>query len=74
MLQPRIEAIVRNQFSVGLEQVNIRSHVDYTISRAGIFAVRLVFPADVRVEAVSATRCRRGTNETKARRVSLKLT
>jgi type II secretory pathway pseudopilin PulG len=49
---PRLEAVVRQQFSVGLEQLSLVTHVDYTISRVGVFVLRLAVPPAWRVEAV----------------------
>jgi hypothetical protein len=51
-LQPRLEAVVRTHFTVGLDQVAMDSQVDYNISRAGAFTVRLALPADARLEKV----------------------
>jgi type II secretory pathway pseudopilin PulG len=54
-LQPQIEAIVHNRVRIGVEQIHLDASVDYTIRRAGVFALRLVLPADFRVETVAAT-------------------
>ena len=37
VLLPRVEAVLRNQFRVGFDQVSVAAHADYTISRAGVF-------------------------------------
>jgi hypothetical protein len=54
LLQPRIEAAIHHQFTVGLEEVAIGARVDYTISRAGLFSVRLALPAETRIESVAS--------------------
>ncbi|MBI3418071.1 MAG: hypothetical protein HY043_22505 [Verrucomicrobia bacterium] len=51
-LRPKLDAIVRNHFIVGTEQADIAARVDYTISRAGIFALRLALPRDARIDGV----------------------
>ena len=53
-LQPQIEATVRNRARIGTEQVQLDVRVDYTIKRAGVFALRLALPKDFRVENVAA--------------------
>jgi prepilin-type processing-associated H-X9-DG protein len=52
-VQPQIEALVRNAVRVGTEQINLRATVEYTIKRAGVFALRLALPTDYRVERVA---------------------
>jgi hypothetical protein len=52
VLMPRVEAVVRNQFRVGFDQVSVAAHADYTISRAGVFALRLALPPGARVDRV----------------------
>ena len=52
-VQPQIEAAVQNQFSVTAEQLRVTAQVDYTIKKAGIFALRLALPPGFRVESVS---------------------
>src|SRR5262249_33128677 len=42
--QPQIEAVVRDQIHVGTEQVALSAIVDYTIKRAGVFALKLSLP------------------------------
>jgi len=54
-LQPQIEAIVRNRLRLGADQLHLTTHVDYTIKRAGLFALRLWVPPDFRVESVAGT-------------------
>jgi type II secretory pathway pseudopilin PulG/uncharacterized membrane protein (UPF0136 family) len=52
-LQPQIEAVVRNRLRLGADQLHLTTHVDYTIKRAGLFALRLWVPTDFRVESVT---------------------
>jgi prepilin-type processing-associated H-X9-DG protein len=52
-IQPEIEAIVRNNFRVSAEQVSLSATIDYTIRRAGVFALKIALPNDYRVENVT---------------------
>ena len=52
-VRPEIEAVVRNNFRVGAEQVSLSATIDYTIKRAGLFAVRVALPDGYRVERVT---------------------
>ena len=54
-VQPQIEAIVRNNFRIGADQINLSTLVNYTIKRAGVFALKLALPADYRLENVGGT-------------------
>ncbi len=54
-LQPQIEAVARNHVRVGDEQLSLTASVDYTIKRAGVFALKLALPDDFRVDQVVAT-------------------
>ena len=49
-IQPEIEAVVRNNFRVGAEQVSLSAVIDYTIKRAGVFTLRVALPDGYRVE------------------------
>jgi type II secretory pathway pseudopilin PulG len=51
-IQPEIEAVVRNNFRVGAEQVALSAAIDYTIKRTGLFALRVALPDGYRVEHV----------------------
>ncbi|MFA7004325.1 MAG: hypothetical protein WC429_09830, partial [Verrucomicrobiia bacterium] len=51
-VQPQIEAAVQNQFRVTPEQLGVTAQVDYTIKKAGVFALRLALPSGFRVESV----------------------
>ena len=53
--QPEIEAVVKNNFRVGSEQISLSAQVDYTIKRAGVFALKLLLPDGYRVERVTGT-------------------
>ena len=52
-VQPQIEAAVRNSIRIGAESVQVSAQVDYTIKRAGVFALRLALPAGYRLETVT---------------------
>ncbi|HEY1490051.1 MAG TPA: hypothetical protein VGF90_03335, partial [Verrucomicrobiae bacterium] len=52
-IQPEMEAIVRNNFRVGTEQVGLTAAIDYTIKRAGVFTLKVALPGGYRVERVS---------------------
>ena len=52
-LLPQIEAVARNRVRIGAEQIHLTAQVDYTIKRAGVFALRLALPEDFRIEAVT---------------------
>ena len=41
VVQPEIEAVARNNFRVSAEQVALSATIDYTIKRAGLFALRV---------------------------------
>ena len=45
VLQPQIEAVLRNNWFVGFDQVTLGAQVNYTIKRAGVFALRLALPS-----------------------------
>ena len=53
VLQPEIEAVARNNFRVSAEQVALSATIDYTIKRAGLFALRVALPDGYRVERVT---------------------
>jgi hypothetical protein len=52
-VKPQVEATVRHHARVSTEQLSVTSTVDYTIKRAGVFALRLALPAGYRVERVT---------------------
>jgi hypothetical protein len=53
LAEPEIEAVVRNTVRVSSEQVVLGATVNYTIKRAGVFALRLALPQDYRLENVT---------------------
>ncbi|PYJ58116.1 MAG: hypothetical protein DME24_17465 [Verrucomicrobia bacterium] len=53
-LQPQIEATMRNRVRIGAEQISLTAQIDYTVKRAGVFALRLALPKDFRIESVVA--------------------
>jgi type II secretory pathway pseudopilin PulG len=52
-VRPQIEAVVRNNVRIGAESAQIGAQIDYTIKRAGLFALRLALPAGYRLESVT---------------------
>ena len=52
-IQPQVEAVARNSFQVGFEQLTLTAQVDYTIKKAGVFTLRLTLPDGYKVEGVS---------------------
>ena len=53
VVQLQIEAAVRNSIRIGAESVQVTAQVEYTIKRAGVFALRLALPAGYRLESVT---------------------
>ncbi len=54
LLKPRLEAVVNEQFRVGLDQLSVSATVDYSVSRAGVFNLAIALPPGLRVEAVQS--------------------
>ncbi|MBI4026254.1 MAG: hypothetical protein HY360_14805 [Verrucomicrobia bacterium] len=52
-VQPQIEVVARNRLRVGAEEIRLSASFDYTIKRAGIFALKLAVPDGYRVETVT---------------------
>lgn len=52
-IEPEIEAVVENNIRVGSEQVVLSTAIEYTIRRAGVFALKVALPAGYRVEQVT---------------------
>jgi type II secretory pathway pseudopilin PulG len=52
-MQPQIEAVVHNYVRVSPEQLNLTGVVDYTIKRAGVFALKLALPGGYRLDNVT---------------------
>ncbi|HUK81659.1 MAG TPA: hypothetical protein VLZ12_03410 [Verrucomicrobiae bacterium] len=62
-VRPEIEAVVHDRIHVGDEQLSVTAQVDYTIKRAGVFALRLALPAGYRLTAVSGENIARWTEK-----------
>jgi len=75
-VQPQIEATIRNDFRVGFEQLSLVAQLNYTIKKAGVFALRLALPDGWRLDSVSGTNMQqwaeRGDAGTRVLEVSLK--
>ena len=54
-IQPQIEAVIRNDFRVGLEQLSLVVQLNYTVKKAGVFVLRLALPSGWRLEAVNGS-------------------
>ncbi|MBI2927710.1 MAG: hypothetical protein HYY24_18595, partial [Verrucomicrobia bacterium] len=52
-LQPQIEVVARQHTRLGPEQTTLRAQLDYTIKRAGVFALRVALPPEFRIESVT---------------------
>jgi hypothetical protein len=52
-LTPKLEATLRNEFTVGSDQIGIQAYLAFKITRAGTFTLRLAIPTDVQVENVA---------------------
>lgn len=52
LLEPRLEAIQRQHFTVGPDQLGLAARIEYTVSRVGVFGLRLRLPSAGQVEAV----------------------
>lgn len=75
-VQPQIEAAIRNDFRVGLEQLSLVAQVNYTVKKAGVFALHLALPDGWRLDSVSGTNVQqwaeRGDAGTRVLEVALK--
>jgi len=54
-VRPQIEAVVRDNFQLSTEQATLTATIDYTIKRAGVFALKVSLPEDYRVERISGS-------------------
>ncbi|MCW5551090.1 MAG: type II secretion system protein [Verrucomicrobiae bacterium] len=54
-VQPQIEAVTYQHLRLGADHANLTAVIDYTIKRAGVFALKLTVPADYRVENVTGS-------------------
>ncbi len=52
-VQAQLEAVIRNDFRVGLEQLSLSAQMNYTVKKAGVFALRLALPDGWRLDSVS---------------------
>jgi len=52
-VQPQLEAVARSTVRLSPESARVSAQVDYTIKRAGVFALQLALPAGYRLEALS---------------------
>lgn len=52
---PQMEVAARNSFRLSADRILLSTHLDYTVKRAGVFSLKLVLPADYRVEQVSGS-------------------
>lgn len=64
--QPEIEAVVKNNFRVGAEQLSLASSVDYLIKRAGTFGLELALPEGFRVESVAGNGIQQWTEKSES--------
>jgi type II secretory pathway pseudopilin PulG len=52
-VRPLVEAVVRNDFRIGFEQLALTAQADYVIKKAGVFTLLLTIPAGYRVDGVT---------------------
>jgi competence protein ComGC len=52
-VQPQIEAIVHNNVKISPSQVALSATIDYTIKRAGVFALQIALPAGYTLDPVT---------------------
>ncbi len=69
-----LEAIARNNFRVGPEQVSLSTKIDYTIKHAGVFALKLGLPEGYRVEQVDGENIQQQSERTDGGGHTLELT
>ena len=51
-VQPQIEAVVRNNVRISPEKVALSAVIDYTVKRAGVFALQVALPAGYTLDSV----------------------
>ncbi|NQU11382.1 hypothetical protein HQ590_11360 [bacterium] len=66
VVQPQIEAVVRNTLRVGADQLRLSVQAEYTIKRAGVFTLRLNLPADYRLTQVIGENIAQWVDKTEA--------
>ncbi|MFO1487332.1 MAG: hypothetical protein U1F65_02530 [Verrucomicrobiota bacterium] len=52
-VQPQIEALAKNYFRIGNEQTSLSAMLDFTIKRAGVFALKVSLPEGYRLDQVN---------------------
>ncbi len=72
-IQPQVEAMVRNAIRIGFEQVSVVAQVDYTIKKAGVFALRLAAPVGYKIEGVTGDKVQQWTERENPRAVEVTL-
>ncbi|HLP75614.1 MAG TPA: hypothetical protein VK327_01740 [Candidatus Paceibacterota bacterium] len=65
-IRPQIEAIARNNVRLSSDQISIVSTIDYTIKRAGVFALTITLPADFHVDQVTGRNVSQWTERNEA--------
>jgi hypothetical protein len=73
-VQPQIEAVARNSVFIGSEQVNLHGQVDYTIKRAGVFALKLALPEGYRLQKVTGDKVLQWTEQAEKDARTLEIT
>jgi competence protein ComGC len=51
-VQPQVEAVVRDNVRISPEKVALSALIDYTVKRAGVFALQVALPAGYTLDAV----------------------
>lgn len=54
--QPAIEAALRHEFQLGLDEVHLKVRAQYEVQRAGVFLITLDLPPRMRLESVTGDR------------------
>ncbi|HEY3763297.1 MAG TPA: hypothetical protein VGN23_16240 [Verrucomicrobiae bacterium] len=65
-IQPEIEAVTRNYFTVSSENVSLSAAIDYTIKRAGVFTLQATVPDGYRVNDVEGNSIQQWTENDQA--------
>ncbi len=65
-IQPEIEAVSRNYFSVSAEQVSLSAAIDFTIKRAGVFTLEALLPDGYRLDSVNGDNIQQWTEKDEA--------
>lgn len=64
VVQPHIEAVARNHVRVNVDWESVSTTVDYTIKRAGVFALKLALPAGYHLDRVRGDKVQQWTERT----------